>query len=87
MKKQNLQNMTTQIEKMNGTVLGFAPESTFLTHPDDCMYIVIATFERELTPTEYTVWMYNPAFDGLFNGHYSHDYETSINEFKRRINR
>lgn len=78
----HIQNAQKVVKSMNGELIAFAPESTTLLHPDDYLYIVIGKFEHE-----YTVWLYNAEFDGMYNGYYTNSYENALIEFKRRIDR
>lgn len=77
-----LQNAVEVVQSMKGELIAFAPETTTLLHPDDYLYIVLAKFEHE-----YTVWLYNAEFNGMYNGYYTTEYSDALNEFKRRINK
>ena len=75
-----LQNAQTVVQSMNGELVAFAPENE--KSVNGYLFIVIAKFERE-----YTVWLYNDEFNGMYNGYYTESYENALIEFKRRIDR
>jgi hypothetical protein len=77
-----LQKAIEVVQSMKGQLIGFAPEDP--KFPDGYLYTVIAYFADK---NEYTVWLYNSDFNGMYQGYYTNNYENALIEFKRRIDR
>jgi hypothetical protein len=77
-----LQDAIEVVQSMKGELIAFAPED--LKYPDGYLYTVIAKFADK---NEYTVWLYNSEFNGMYQGYYTNSYENALIEFKRRIDR